>query len=160
MGGAINLGNVTAAAEFNIYVDPHAARVVFEAGAKLTMLGLDVTHQALVTEPRLNRIKALATPVAEAAAGLLDFFNRFDRERYEIPGAPLHDPCVIVCLLQPDLFSGRSCHVMIETESASSMGATIVDWWQQQKVEPNALVLDKIDADGFFELVTERIAAL
>ena len=86
MGGSMELGNVTASAEFNIYVDPHAARVVFECGAPIVMLGLDVTHKALVTDERLARIKAIGTPVAQACAGLLDFFNRYDKERYHIPG--------------------------------------------------------------------------
>ena len=92
MGGSMELGNVTAAAEFNIYVDPHAARVVFEAGAPIVMLGLDVTHKALVTDDRLARIKAIDTPVSRACAGLLDFYNRYDKERYHVPGAPLARP--------------------------------------------------------------------
>lgn len=103
MGGSMELGNVTAAAEFNIYVDPHAARVVFESGAPIVMLGLDVTHKALVTDERLARIKAIGTPVSAACAGLLDFFNRYDKERYHIPGAPLHGPASsLTCC-------GRSC---------------------------------------------------
>src|SRR5918996_4132769 len=93
MGGSIGLGNVTPAAEFNIYVDPHAADIVFGCGAPITMFGLDVTHKVLVTEPRLKAIEAIGTPVARAAAGLLDFYSRFDRDRYSQPGGPLHDPC-------------------------------------------------------------------
>ena len=88
MGGAIGLGNVTPAAEFNIYVDPHAAKVVFGSGVKLTMLGLDVTHKVLVNRSRLEALRALGTPVGLAAAGLVDFFNRFDSERYAADGAP------------------------------------------------------------------------
>ena len=160
MGGAMAAGNTTPAAEFNIYVDPHAARVVFEAGVKLTMLGLDVTHQALVDQDRLDAIAALGTPVARAATGLLDFFNRFDRERYAIPGAPLHDPCVIAYLLAPELFSGRDCHVAIETASELTMGATLVDWWAMTGKPANATVIDRIDADGFFTLLTERLGRL
>jgi len=160
MGGAMSHGNTTPAAEFNIYVDPHAARVVFEAGVKLTMLGLDVTHQALVTEPRLAAIAALDSAVSRAVVGLLDFFNRYDRERYGIPGAPLHDPCVIAYLLRPDLFSGRDCHVAVETESELTMGATMVDWWGAHGHQATARVIDGIDADGFFALLTERLARL
>ena len=160
MGGAMAAGNTTPAAEFNIYVDPHAARVVFEAGVKLTMLGLDVTHQALVDQDRLDAIAALGTPVARAATGLLDFFNRFDRERYASPGAPLHDPCVIAYLLAPELFSGRDCHVAIETASELTMGATLVDWWAMTGEPANATVIDRIDADGFFALLTERLGRL
>ncbi len=160
MGGAMAAGNTTPAAEFNIYVDPHAARVVFEAGVPLTMLGLDVTHQALVTEERLAAIAAIGTPVAEAVVGLLDFYNRFDRERYDIPGAPLHDPCVIAYLLRPELFDGRDCHVAIETDSEATMGATVVDWWGQTGRPATARVIDQVDADGFFALLTERLARL
>ena len=160
MGGAMAAGNTTPAAEFNIYVDPHAARVVFEAGVKLTMLGLDVTHQALVDQDRLDAIAALGSPVARAATGLLDFFNRFDRERYASPGAPLHDPCVIAYLLAPELFSGRDCHVAIETASELTMGATLVDWWAMTGKPANATVIDQVDADGFFTLLTERLGRL
>lgn len=160
MGGAMAHGNVTPAAEFNIYVDPHAARAVFESGVPITMLGLDVTHQALVTETRLQAIKALATPVTDAVVGLLDFFNRYDRVRYSSPGAPLHDPCVIAYLLQPELFAGRHCNVAVETASELTMGATVADWWGVTGRAANATVIDKIDGDGFFELLTERLARL
>ena len=160
MGGAIAQGNTTPAAEFNIYVDPHAARVVFEAGVKLTMIGLDVTHQALATEQRLTVIKELNTPVSEAVVGLLDFFNRYDTKRYGIPGAPLHDPCVIAYLLKPELFSGKDCYVRIETDSEPSMGMTVVDWWNALKQPANTNVLDSIDAKGFYRLLTEALAKL
>jgi purine nucleosidase len=160
MGGAIEMGNTTAAAEFNILVDPHAARVVFECGAPITMFGLDVTHKVLVTERRLARIAALGTPVATAAAGMLAFFNRYDRERYDIPGAPLHDPCVIAHLLDPMLFRGKACRVDIETDSPLNLGRTVVDWWARSGKAPNAMVMTEVDADRFFELVTERIGRL
>lgn len=160
MGGAIELGNVTAAAEFNIHVDPHAARVVFEAGAPIVMLGLDVTHKALVTDARLAAIGAIGTPVARACVGLLDFFNRYDRERYAIPGAPLHDPCVVAWLLRPELFAGRERRVEVETEGTHAVGRTVVDWWQRSPLPANALVINDVDADGFFALLTERLARL
>ena len=160
MGGAIELGNVTAAAEFNIFVDPHAARIVFEAGAPLVMLGLDVTHKALVTEARLAAIGAIGSPVTRACVGLLDFFNRHDRERYSIPGAPLHDPCVIAWLIRPELFSGRERRVDVETEGRHTIGRTVVDWWCQGPLPPNALVINDVDADAFFALLTERLARL
>lgn len=159
MGGAIGLGNVTPAAEFNIYVDPHAAKVVFGSGVKLTMLGLDVTHKVLVNRPRLEAIRALGTPVGLAAAGLVDFFNRFDSERYAADGAPLHDPCVIAYLIDPTLFSGKECHVTIETEG-SSKGRTNVDWFPRERRAANATVIDAVDADRFFALLTERLATL
>jgi purine nucleosidase len=156
MGGAIGLGNVTPAAEFNIYVDPHAARVVFESGIPITMLGLDVTHQALVNRDRLDAVRSLGTPVGLAAAGLVDFFNRFDSERYAVDGAPLHDPCVIAHLIDPSLFKGKACHVAIETEGGSK-GRTNVDWFPRAHREPNATVINEMDAVRFFALLTERL---
>ena len=159
MGGAIGLGNVTPAAEFNIYVDPHAAKVVFAGGIPITMLGLDVTHQALVNAKRLEAIRALGTPVGLAAAGLVDFFNRFDSERYAVDGAPLHDPCVIARLIDPDIFAGKPCHVAIETEG-SSKGRTNVDWFPREHRAPNAMVINEMDADRFFALLTERLGRI
>ena len=102
MGGAIGEGNITPSAEFNIYVDPHAAQVVFEAGVPLVMHGLDVTHQALVTPARLAAIRDLGTPVSAAVTGLLEFYNVYDQTRRGRPGAPLHDPCTIAWLLRPE----------------------------------------------------------
>ncbi|HMR34096.1 MAG TPA: nucleoside hydrolase [Geminicoccaceae bacterium] len=159
MGGSIELGNVTPAAEFNIFVDPHAADIVFRSGVPLVMFGLDVTHKALVTEPHLRRIEALGTPVAKAAAGLLDFYNRFDRERYSQPGGPLHDPCVIAWLLDPGLFEGKACPVEIVLEGPSA-GRTLVDWWNMHKHPANATVMRNVDAERFFDLLIARLARL
>ena len=163
MGGAIGLGNATPAAEFNIYVDPHAADVVFRSGVPIVMFGLDVTHQALVTAPRLAAIRALGTPVSRAVVGLLEFYNRFDEAGQG--GAPLHDPCVIAYLLEPGLFAGRRCHVAIETASELTSGRTVVDWHGRGRLNrgpapANALVIDRMDADGFFALLTARLARL
>ena len=159
MGGAVELGNVTPAAEFNIYVDPHAADIVFRSGIPITMFGLDVTHQVLVTPERMARIDALGTSTARAAHGLLDFFNRFDSERYDAPGAPLHDPCVIAYLIEPELFGGKPCPVEIELEGRS-VGRTLVDWWNMHRRPANAMVMREVDADRFFDLLTERLARL
>ena len=159
MGGAIELGNVTPAAEFNIYVDPHAADIVFRSGIPIVMFGLDVTHQVLVTSERLEAIRAIGSDVALAAYGLLDFFNRFDKERYDAPGAPLHDPCTVAWLIDPSLFSGRACPVEIELEGRS-IGRTLVDWWNSAKVTPNARVIRGVDATRFFDLLTSRLARL
>jgi purine nucleosidase len=160
MGGAIGLGNVTPAAEFNIYVDPHAARVVFEAGVPLVMCGLEVTHQALVTAERLDAIRDLDSRASRVAVGLLEFYNRYDQTREGRAGAPLHDPCVIAWLLRPELFTGRRCHVAIETEGEHTVGRTVVDWHGRLGRAPNALVLDGIDAPGFFALLTSGLARL
>ncbi len=160
MGGAIGAGNVTPSAEFNIFVDPHAAAVVFASGAPLTMIGLDVTHQAIVTPERLDAVRAIDTSVGRAAAGLLDHYHRVDLERFGVAGSPLHDPCVIAYLLQPELFSGREAFVEVETRSEATMGRTVVDLWNTTGRKPNATVIERIDADGFFELLIERLARL
>ena len=159
-GGYFEQGNVTPSAEFNIYVDPQAADVVYRSGAPIVMMPLDVTHKALTTKARIERFRAMGTRVGTATAQLLDFFERFDEEKYGTDGGPLHDPCVIAWLLKPELFSGRQCNVQIETVSELTMGATVVDWWNITDGPRNALVMRDIDADSFFALLTERIARL
>ncbi len=160
MGGAIGIGNVTPAAEFNIYVDPHAADIVFRSGVRIVMHGLDVTHKALVTPSRLAAIRKIGTEVSEAVHGLLTFYNIFDQAKGEGQGAPLHDPCAIAYVMRPDLFGGRECHVEIDIGSEASMGRTLVDWRGRSESQANAFVVDQIDADGFFGLLTERLAHL
>jgi purine nucleosidase len=160
MGGAIGLGNITPAAEFNIYVDPHAAKVVFEAGVPLVMLGLDVTHQALVTPSRLEAIRSLGTPVSRMVVELVEFYDIYHRTEHGRVGAPLHDPCVVAYLLNPALFGGRACHVAIETKGEHTLGRTVVDWSRRTRYAPNATVIDEIDAEGFFALLTERLGRL
>ncbi|MGG7644152.1 nucleoside hydrolase [Rhodovulum sp. YNF3179] len=161
MGGAyFEVGNITPAAEFNIYVDPEAADIVFKCGAPITVMPLDVTHQALVTKPRNDAFRALGTPVGVAVAEMTDFFERFDREKYGSAGAPLHDPCVTAYLLRPDLFAGRHVNVEIETEGRLTTGMTVADWWRVSGRAPNATFMGRLDADGFFELLTERLGRL
>jgi purine nucleosidase len=160
MGGAIGEGNITPAAEFNIHVDPHAAKVVFEAGVPLVMHGLDVTHQALVTPERLATIRRIGTPLSGTVVELLEFYNVYDQTRRGRVGAPLHDPCAIAYLLNPGLFGGRRCHVAIETRGEHTLGRTVVDWSGRTPHPPNALVIDHIDADGFFALLIERLGRL
>ncbi len=159
-GGFFEGGNVTPAAEFNIYVDPHAATTVFEAGIPIVMAPLDCTHKALTTRARVAALRAKQTPVCDAAADLIDFFERFDEDKYGTDGGPLHDPCVIAYLLKPELFSGRMCNVSVETTSELTMGMTVIDWWGVTNLPKNALVLGNVDADGFFALITERLARL
>jgi len=159
-GGFFEGGNVTVAAEFNIFVDPHAAKTVLEAGIPLTMIPLDCTHKALTTSARIERIRAIATPVGTAVAQMLDFFERFDERKYGTDGGPLHDPCVIAYLLAPELFSGRHVNVEVVTDSELTLGMTVIDWWEVSGRRPNATVLRDIDAEGFFDLLTERLAQL
>jgi purine nucleosidase len=159
MGGALSLGNITPAAEFNIYSDPHAAHVVFEAGLKLTMIGLDVTHQARATPERLEAIRAIGNPAANSVAGMLDFYGAQYIETFG-EGAPLHDPCVIAYILQPELFSGQDMRVDIEMDSPLTAGSTVCDLHDRSGRPANAHVLEKIDSVRFFDLVQERLACL
>ncbi|MCP5076194.1 MAG: nucleoside hydrolase [Rhodobacteraceae bacterium] len=159
-GGCFEGGNITPSAEFNIYVDPEAAEIVMRAGVPLTMIPLDCTHQALVTRPRNEAFRALGTPVGIAVAEMTDFFERFDKEKYGSEGAPLHDPCVIAYLLQPDLFKSRFINVEIETTSGLTLGATVADWWGVSNRTPNATFVRGLNASGFFSLLTKRLARL
>lgn len=159
-GGYFEGGNITPTAEFNIYVDPQAADIVFKSGAPIVVIPLDVTHKALVTKPRNDAFRALNTPVGIAVAQMTDFFERFDKEKYGSAGAPLHDPCVTAYLINPDLFTGRHINVEIETQSELTMGMTVADWWRVTDRAPNATFMGDIDADGFFALLTERLARL
>jgi purine nucleosidase len=161
MGGAyFEVGNITPAAEFNIYVDPEAAKIVFACGAPITVMPLDVTHKALVTKPRNDAFRALNTPVGIAVAEMTDFFERFDREKYGSDGAPLHDPCVIAYLIDPDMFSGRQINVEIETKSELTRGMTVADWWRVTDRKANAMFIGDLDADRFFALLAERLGRL
>ncbi|UYP69332.1 nucleoside hydrolase [Thalassobacter stenotrophicus] len=161
MGGAyFQVGNITPAAEFNIYVDPEAAKAVFGSGVPLVVAPLDVTHKALTTAPRVEAFRALGTEVGRMVAAWTDFFERFDKEKYGSAGAPLHDPCVIAYLLKPELFKGRFINVEIEVNSPLTRGMTVADWWRVTDRAPNALFLGDLDADGFFALLVERLARL
>lgn len=161
MGGSFSEGgNRTPAAEFNIFVDPHAADIVFRSGVPITVMPLDVTHKVLTSPQRLARLAKIDTPAGRAVYGMLGFFERFDIERYGSEGAPLHDPCVIAYLLQPDLFGGKEVPVKIETGSELTMGMMVVDWWGATDDPPNATVMRDVDADAFFGLLIDRIARL
>ncbi len=159
-GGFSEGGNITPAAEFNIYVDPQAARLVFDSGTPITLIPLDCTHQALTTKGRVAKFREMKNKTGPAVAELLEFFERFDIEKYGSDGGPLHDPCVVAWLLKPDLFSGKEVNVAIECESELTMGMTVIDWWKVTGRKPNATVLRGIDSDGFFALLTERLATL
>ncbi|MER9232458.1 nucleoside hydrolase [Mesorhizobium sp. M0622] len=159
-GGFFEGGNVTPTAEFNIYVDPHAADVVFKSGIPIIMMPLDVTHKALTTAKRTKAFRKLGTRVGTATADMLEFFERFDEEKYGTDGGPLHDPCVIAYLLKPKLFKGRNCNVSVEMASELTMGMTVIDWWGVTKRPKNAMVMRDIDHDAFFALLLERLGRL
>jgi len=161
MGGAyFEVGNITPAAEFNIFVDPEAAAIVFAAGVPLVVIPLDATHKALTSRAWVETMRALPGRVGPAVAAWTDFFERFDREKYGSDGGPLHDPCTVAWLLRPDLFAGREINVEIETEGRFTTGMTVADWWRVSGRAPNALFLREVDAPGFFGLLTERLARL
>src|SRR5262249_55083531 len=143
MGGGVALGNTTPAAEFNIYVDPHAAQIVFGAGVPIVMVPIDCMHQALATKPPLPPIRALANPPEHAVADLMEAST--PREEFNYQGSPVHDACAVAYLIRPDLMSGRECRVVIDTTDGPSRGRTVVDWWGKRDAA-NALVLDRIDA--------------
>lgn len=159
MGGAMReAGNISPSAEFNILVDPHAADVVFRCGRPITVMGLDVTHQVLSTPERRDRIRAIDNDAARATAGMLDFYNRHDSVKYGIKGAPLHDPCTVAYLLQPELFAGKLCNISVETESELTMGNTAVDFWHVTDRPKNATWMHTANADGFYDLLVERLS--
>jgi len=158
MGGAMREGgNRSPSAEFNIQSDPHAADIVFNCGRPVRAMGLDVTHQVLATPERVERIRALRNPVARATAGMLGFFERFDTTKYGSEGAPLHDPCTVAYLLEPELFKGKDVNVSVECESELTIGHTAVDFWHVTDRPINTHWMYSVDADGFYKLLTERL---
>jgi pyrimidine-specific ribonucleoside hydrolase len=159
MGGAIAEGNVTPAAEFNAFVDPEAAALVFASGIPVTMVGLDVTHKALFTGEHAERLRG-AGAAGRAVAELADFFLRFHRQRYRFDGAPIHDAMALAHVIDATLLETIHCNVSIETASQYCDGRTVVDRWLVTDLPRNAHVGVGVDADRFLELLVERIATL
>lgn len=159
-GGYFQGGNITPVAEFNIYVDPDAADIVMRSGVPITMASLDVTHKVLSTKARIDAFFNLGTKSATAVGEMLAFSERFDLEKYKWQGAPLHDPCVIAYLLQPELFTGRQCNVQVETQSELTMGMTVADYWNVTDNPKNVNFLDNVDDIGYFELIKNCLLRL
>ncbi|NLG86969.1 MAG: nucleoside hydrolase [Firmicutes bacterium] len=157
MGGAYGLGNTTPAAEFNIYADPEAARVVFHAGVPLTMVGLDLTHQATATPEVLARIRALNTTVGDIAAELLTFFRSTYRDVFKMPDPPVHDPCTVAKLIDPDVFTTKPAYVDIDTQSELCYGRTVCDLYGVTGQEPNAQVAIELDWERFWDIVIDAL---
>jgi len=157
MGGAMNLGNMTPAAEYNVYVDPHAAAIVFGAGVPIVMMGLNLTHQAICSHDEVERIGKLGTITGRTIHGML---TRPRAARLGTAGHPMHDPCVIAYLLWPELFDGRDCFVEIETGAGPLRGRTTIDWNGRLQRPTNALVTDKVDAPEMFRRMIDLIATL
>jgi purine nucleosidase len=157
MGGAIAEGNVTPAAEFNIWADPEAAARVFGSGIDVTMVGLDVTHQALFTSAHVGR---LAGRVGRMVAELLEFYGHFHKEVYDFDGSPIHDAVAVAQVIRDDLVETKHLNTEIDVESELCRGRTVVDVWRRSGREPNSHVGVDIDADGFLELLIERLNSL
>jgi len=161
MGGAgPSGGNSTPAAEFNIYADPHAAHVVFDSGAVIVLVPLDLTRQVLATGERIERIRRIGSPVSRAVTGMLEFFNRGEAQYEGLEGSPLHDPCVIAYLLNPSLFQSKPVRIEIEIQSPRTLGMTIIDAHLDDGAAANCRILLQADAAGFYDLLTERLARL
>lgn len=161
MGGAQSEGgNSSPVAEFNIFVDPHAADVVLKSGVDIVMFPLDVTHQVLTSQKRMEAIAAIGTPLAKATYQMLDYYRQYDEKKYGTDGGPLHDPCVIAWLIKPELFEGKRVNVEVEVSSPLTIGQTVVDHFHKTGRPPNAVYMRKADADGFFDLLTERLRRL
>jgi inosine-uridine nucleoside N-ribohydrolase len=159
MGGAAAEGNMTPAAEFNIWADPEAAEAVYHAGIDITMIGLDVTHLALTTRAIQDRLRAEGT-VGVFVADLVDFFSVYHRETYGWDGAPIHDAVAVAHVIQEGLVTTIERNVEIELESDLCRGRTVVDRWKRTGRPANAHVGVDLDANGFFDLLVERIARL
>jgi inosine-uridine nucleoside N-ribohydrolase len=155
MGGAVAEGNVTPAAEFNIWADPEAAKRVFESGIAITMVGLDVTHRALMTRAHADRLRARR--IGSVVAELWDFFSRFHLEFYGSEDSPIHDALAVASVAHPDLLETKHCHVAVDTESRLCRGRTVCDIWGRTGLEPNADVAVGVQGDAFMELLLERL---
>ena len=159
MGGAAGVGNWTPAAEFNIFVDPEAADIVFKSGIPITMCGLDVTHQAQIMDEDIERIRAIPNPVAKCVAELLDFFMIYHRDpKWGFVGAPLHDPCTIAWLLKPEIFTTIERWVGVETEGKYTQGMTVVDYYHLTGNRPNTTLMLDVDREAFVDLLAQRLA--
>jgi inosine-uridine nucleoside N-ribohydrolase len=159
MGGSIGLGNVTPAAEFNIWADPEAAARVFESGLDVTMIGLDVTHEALMTKADAERLRGTGR-TGTLVAELWEFYNRFHSQTYGFDGSPIHDAVALAHVFRPDLVETEHRHVEIDCSSELCRGRTVVDLWRRTGNEPNAQVGVGIDGRAFIELLHDRIASL
>lgn len=159
-GGYFVGGNITPAAEFNVYVDPHAADVVYRSGVPIVAMPLDVTHKALMRHEWIESVAGLGGDLGVKTAAMLSFYERYDMERYGDHGGPLHDPATIAWLIRPELYGGKDVFVQIETQSELTMGMTVVDYWGARRQDPNCHWVHQVDADGFFALISERLANL
>lgn len=159
-GNYFEAGNITPAAEFNFYVDPHAAQIVLQSGAPVTVLPLDVTHKACITTARMDVLRRQNNTNGRRLADILQSYERFDTQKFGLEGGPLHDPCAVACAVFPELFGGKTCRVDVETQGELTMGACVVDWWGTTGKPANARWITDVDADKMFEELAESIRHL
>ncbi|HEU6446305.1 MAG TPA: nucleoside hydrolase [Gaiellaceae bacterium] len=159
MGGSIGVGNVTPAAEFNVWADPEAAARVFASGLDVTMIGLDVTHQALMTQADAGRLRETGR-TGTLVAELWEFYNRFHQQTYGFDGSPIHDALALAHVFRPDLVETAHRHVAVDCDSELCRGRTVVDLWRRTEHEPNAHVGVEADGRAFIELLLERLPTL
>lgn len=159
-GAYFEVGNITPSAEFNVYVDPEAAKVVLESGVPITLLPLDVTHQMRTTTERLAAMRALGNRCGRATADMLAFSETFDLDKYGWEGAPLHGPCVPAFMLSPQIFDGRQVNVDVETVGQLTLGMTVVDWWRITDRPANAFYVRNGDPDAYYALLNECLGKL
>jgi purine nucleosidase len=158
MGGAVDEpGNTTPLAEFNAYVDPHAAHIVFSSGVPITMVPLDVTHKAILPPSALESLRAVGRPVADACVGMSEFYETYDVAKYGFEGAIMHDPCAVAYLIDPSLFTGKRLSIGIEHADESEIGNTYV---RTDGSEPNAMVLFDVDAPRLMDLLVSAWSSL
>ncbi len=159
-GGFFEGGNITPAAEFNIFVDPESAAIVMGSGVKIVMIPLDVTHKVLATKSFIEQVLSSGSNTGEAVAGLLNFFGRYDSKKYGSDGAPLHDPNVIAYLLKPEYYSGKDINVEIELDSNLTLGMTVADWWQVTDKRKNVYFVKNVKRDLVLDLLITRLSDL
>jgi inosine-uridine nucleoside N-ribohydrolase len=159
MGGAIGLGNVTPSAEFNVWADPEAAHRVFTSGLDITMVGLDVTHRAMLSAERADALRETGRAGA-VVADLHRFYRQFHEKVYGHSDTPVHDALAVAHVIRPEVISTHHLHVEIDTTHGPCRGRTVVDQLKRLGAPANAHVSVDVDAAGFIDLLTGRIASL
>ncbi|WP_019554476.1 pyrimidine-specific ribonucleoside hydrolase RihA [Propionispira raffinosivorans] len=158
MGGAMGLGNWAPSVEFNIFVDPHAAKMVLGSGIPIVMVPLNVTHKAQILKSEIAKIHEIGNPVADVFAGLLDFFERYHEDpKWRFKGVPLHDPCTIAWLIDPTIFQEKFLNVAVEVDGALTQGETVVDYYDLSHRQKNCKVLLDIDRDAFIKMLMDAL---
>ena len=154
MGGSFfEGGNISPVSEFNIFVDPESAKIVFNSEIPITMFPLDVTHKVLANKKFINSFKRFKNPLGDVVFSLLEFFSKYDVEKYNFSGPPLHDPNVIIYLIKPNFYQGKKLNVEIETSSKLTLGMTVVDWWEVTNRKKNANFIYDVDTKSVLNLM-------